>query len=464
MPWLIALLLALTALRLVMAAVLPLTPDEAYYWTWSHHLQGGYLDHPGMVALWIRIGTALAGDSPFGVRWLGPVSALLGTALVWDAARVFAPGRRGGMRAALLLNGTLMIGLGAITMTPDTPLVFFTACALWAAARLIAGADWRWLVPVAAALGLAFSSKYTAALTSLATILWVMTARSGGRKWAWTLVAGGVGTLFVLPVVCWNAEHGWISFLKQGGRAGMWRPARAIQFLGELLGGQFALATPLIFLLFVIGAWHVAREARRNEAARLLAFWTVIPAVVFLEHALGDRVQANWPVVLYPALALAAARLARPVGAAAGLGIGLGLLVCVQALTHLFPLPPRLDVIARQTGGWEQLAATLRATASPGDAIYAEDYGVASELAYYGGALQVRGVETRWSATGLPQTRATPGVFLLRADRRPPEDVAGLRVGQRIGTACRFRGACYDVYRLGGDAAPQIVTILPSRH
>ena len=48
MPVLFA-LLALTALRLVVAALVPLSPDEAYYWMWSRHLAGGYFDHPPMV-------------------------------------------------------------------------------------------------------------------------------------------------------------------------------------------------------------------------------------------------------------------------------------------------------------------------------------------------------------------------------------------------------------------------------
>ena len=41
----------LTLARLVVAAIVPLAPDETYYWVWSRHLQGGYLDHPPMVAL-----------------------------------------------------------------------------------------------------------------------------------------------------------------------------------------------------------------------------------------------------------------------------------------------------------------------------------------------------------------------------------------------------------------------------
>src|ERR1700742_5052992 len=85
--WALAGLAGLTVLRLVMAAVLPLAPDEAYYWIWSRALAPGYLDHPPMVALWIRAGTELAGDVPLGVRLLGPLSGMLGSLLLFDAGR-----------------------------------------------------------------------------------------------------------------------------------------------------------------------------------------------------------------------------------------------------------------------------------------------------------------------------------------------------------------------------------------
>jgi 4-amino-4-deoxy-L-arabinose transferase-like glycosyltransferase len=60
--------LALLLVRLVAAAYTPLTFDEAYYWMWSKHLAGGYYDHPPMVAVVIRLGTLIAGDTELGVR------------------------------------------------------------------------------------------------------------------------------------------------------------------------------------------------------------------------------------------------------------------------------------------------------------------------------------------------------------------------------------------------------------
>ena len=56
-------ILAFTTLRLLAAAWTPLTFDEAYYWLWSRHLAFGYYDHPPMVALLIRAGTLIAGDT-----------------------------------------------------------------------------------------------------------------------------------------------------------------------------------------------------------------------------------------------------------------------------------------------------------------------------------------------------------------------------------------------------------------
>src|ERR1700739_4359839 len=112
----IAALVALTMLRLAIAANVPLAPDEAYYWVWSHALAPGYLDHPPMVALWIRLGTLIAGPGALGVRLLGPLSAALGSILLYDAAERLFPSRQAGAVAATLWNATLLAGVGAVIM------------------------------------------------------------------------------------------------------------------------------------------------------------------------------------------------------------------------------------------------------------------------------------------------------------------------------------------------------------
>src|SRR2546421_12924388 len=100
--------LALVALRLVAAAWTPLTFDEAYYWMWSKHLASGYYDHPPMVALVIRLGTVIAGDTELGVRLVSILLALPMSWAVYRAAAILFGGMGVATPAALLLNMTLM--------------------------------------------------------------------------------------------------------------------------------------------------------------------------------------------------------------------------------------------------------------------------------------------------------------------------------------------------------------------
>src|ERR1700682_5167321 len=107
-------ILALVALRLVAAALTPITFDEAYYWMWSKHLAGGYYDHPPMVALVIRLGTMLAGDTELGGRL---VSMLLEVPMSWAVYRATAilfGSERVAATATILLNVTLMAAVGTM--------------------------------------------------------------------------------------------------------------------------------------------------------------------------------------------------------------------------------------------------------------------------------------------------------------------------------------------------------------
>ncbi len=427
-------LAGLTIARLVVAAFLPLTPDEAYYWTWSHALAAGYVDHPPMVALWIRAGTALFGQTALGVRLLGPVAAALGTAMLADAAERAFPARHAGVIAGALWNATLFVGAGAATMTPDTPLLFFWCATIWAGVRIAGGgAPWWWLVAGLTA-GAALTSKYTAVFLWFGIGVWVLLA-ADRRRWLrspfpWLGAVLGFATF--LPVLVWNAEHGWVSVLRQGGRVGDWQPARAIGFLGELIGGQIGLATPGVFLLCVAGVVGLVRGSRHGSPGersyRSLLLWLTIPPVlVFIQHAFGDRVQGNWPVIVYPAAVLAVSG-ALPTGwqrwvwPSVGLGFALAGLVLLHALTGFLPLPVAADPGARQLAGWADLTAAANGLRARENATYvvAEEYALTSELAWHAPAgLAVVGIDPRVGPMDLPRLdMAGRTGILIRAEHR----------------------------------------------
>jgi 4-amino-4-deoxy-L-arabinose transferase-like glycosyltransferase len=444
-----AALAVVTLIRLAVASAIPLAPDETYYWIWSHALAGGYLDHPPMVALWIRAGTSLAGQTALGVRLFGPVAAALASCMLFDAARVLFPGTKADVAAVLLLNASLLLGVGTVIMTPDSPLLFFWTAAFWAMARVAAGGSGLWWLVAGVAGGLALDSKYTALFLWVGVGLWLLlvpAVRPWLRRWQpW--VACVIGLVLFVPVLAWNGAHDWVGFARQGGRVNDWHPARAIGFLAELLGGQIGLATPLVWVLCVAGLGaSIARAWRRRDpGSSLLVALSLPPIVVFVQHAIGDRVQGNWPAIIYPALAVAAGGMAlRPrwwIGASA-LGFAITGAVYLQALAHPLPLPTRLDPIALRLAGWDRLAAEVEAArvAADADFIVADNYAVASELAWWlppGGS--IIGTDQRWRLLDLPRTPigGTTGLWVTAAGHDLAHDAEPWVRADRVGTASR---------------------------
>src|SRR5512143_1236930 len=75
----------LTAVRLAILAsgVLELSGDEAHYWEWSRRLDWCYYAKPPGVAVLVRAGTLLFGDTELGVRFLAPVLSVLSSMVLY---------------------------------------------------------------------------------------------------------------------------------------------------------------------------------------------------------------------------------------------------------------------------------------------------------------------------------------------------------------------------------------------
>src|ERR1700742_5354698 len=123
-------------LRFVAGAVLPLSADEAYYWLWSKHLAAGYFDHPPAIAWLIGAGTALFGDTPWGVRVAGVVLSLPASWFVWRAAAGVLVDEDRAAFAALLFNLTLMASIELLAATPDMPSIVTSAAFVYFLARV----------------------------------------------------------------------------------------------------------------------------------------------------------------------------------------------------------------------------------------------------------------------------------------------------------------------------------------
>src|SRR5258705_1026428 len=246
-------ILALVALRLVAAAFTPITFDEAYYWMWSKHLGGGYYDHPPGVAVVIRLGTVIAGDSDFGVRLVSILLALPMSWAIYQAAAMLFGSRRVAASSAILLNITLMAAVGTMIVTPDAPLLVASSLLLFALAKVLHTGRGVWWLAVGAAAGCALLSKYTALFFGPAILIWLV-AVPKLRHWLispWLYLGGLVALGLFSPVILLDAGHHLVFILQQMGRGRIedFRPV----FIAELVPTQISFATPLGWMVRAMG-------------------------------------------------------------------------------------------------------------------------------------------------------------------------------------------------------------------
>jgi 4-amino-4-deoxy-L-arabinose transferase-like glycosyltransferase len=454
---------ALVLLRLVGAAWTPLTFDEAYYWIWSKHLALGYYDHPPGVALVIRLGTMIAGDTEFGVRLVSILLALPMSFAVYRTAEILFGGQRVAATATILLNVTLMAAVGTMIVTPDSPLLVASSFVLFFLAKVLESGRGAWWLAVGAAAGAALASKYTAMFFGPAILIWLISSPKL-RTWLvspWLYLSGLVALIVFSPVILWNADHGWVSFIKQLGRSEVvqFKPG----FIGELIPTQIAFATPLVFILGAMGLYALARREGGALAARALInamFWTI--TLYFLWHSLHARVEANWFAPVYPAFAIAAAVAAnltrwepRPQRVvnfclrwASPVGILMFAALIVQADTGVLT-GFRRDATVRSVGvGWQTLAAEIEAvrTRVGASCVLAPDYGTASWLTFYlpKDTCVIQPTQRiRWVNMGQPDPAKLSGKLLwvdeVRASIQPYVAKTFAKV-ERVGEFKRMRG------------------------
>ncbi len=390
--------------RLAFSALIPLFPDETYYWAWSRHLAAGYFDHPWGIAALIRGGIWLAGligiaPSPAAVRLLVIAAGFLASLFGAGIARRLG-GDGAGLVAALVFAAMPLAAAGMVLATPDVPLLFATAAALYAVVRALQSptrstASLAWWTAAGIALGLAFSSKYTSILLPVGVTLAVLTRRGlrGRLAEPGPYVACVTAALVFLPVLVWNAHHGWISFgfqLQHG--LGTPRGSPLTRELA-LIGGQAGLATPILLVLLAIAVWRGLRRPA-GDVHYMLAVVTLTAVGMFVVSALRKPAEANWPAPAYisavPLLAVAGWGPSGRRWQAWGIGLAalVSAVVYVQAVMPVLPLPAPRDPIAR-SAGWRDLADAVAATrrALAGDSVHVwvagDRYQDASELAFH---------------------------------------------------------------------------------
>ncbi|MDH5206751.1 MAG: glycosyltransferase family 39 protein, partial [Hylemonella sp.] len=294
--WLIITALAALALRLWIAAALPITGDEAFFYWWGVYPDWGYYDHPPMVGWLIWLMRHLFGEAAWAIRLPVVLLPLALGGLLWWA---FKPLDRERAAWGVLLFWLAPINWLNTLITTDTPLIFWSvlSVALLLRAERRAELDRHSALLYALsglALGCAFLSKYFSVVLGLAYLVYFALYRR--ERWPGLVLL----VLCALPGpainLWWNMGHGWANIMfnainrNQDAQFELRKPLTYLAMLAYLL-------TPAVLWL---GAkhWRVLMETARQQ--RLVATLVVVPLLFFTLLSGKKVVGLHWVLAFYP--------------------------------------------------------------------------------------------------------------------------------------------------------------------
>lgn len=368
LAWLIT---GVVLLRLLLATLMPLTPQEAYYWTWSRMPDWSYFDHPPLASYAIALCTAVFGQTAFGIK-SAAVLWSLGWNVLWARVVIDMFGdRRLAFWSLVALNLTLLYEFYGVGPTPDGPLMLGWIGTIWAVWRATGGAadsagrNGRWWYLAGVFMGIAWLGKYSGVLLVPVVGLYLL-AVPAQRHWLarrepWLAIA--LAVLIFSPVLYWNWQHDWVSLAFQSGRRLQQMNELKPRYVALLLATQFLVLTPYVFGLSVAAAWHGAWRwlQRRIEPRELLLLISaLIPLLLFAAASLRTNAKINWLMPAWWSLVIlgmrASLQLAGPWRARGLASSALVLLVAlVVATVPNLPLPKDLNIWS----GWRPAAERI---------------------------------------------------------------------------------------------------------
>ena len=300
---------ALLCLRFVTAFLIELTPQEAYYWNYAVHPALSYFDHPPMVAWVIGASYFLLGKCELGVRIGGFLLTLLSTGLLYALGKLWF-NKKVGLWAALLFQLVPLFFVYGVLITPDVPLTFFWLLTLYFfSLALHEDQKWAWYL-AGVALGLCMLSKYTGAFLVPSAFLFLILHR---RYRQWLLkkepyLALVIALLVFAPVIFWNMQHGWTSFVFQVSERLSEETSHPLRQLGEFLLIQLGVTSPMLLVgVLLISAIPVSLSMKDRRMKWRFCFLFSAPLLVFfLFYSTRSLVKANWTLPGYLSLLIAA--------------------------------------------------------------------------------------------------------------------------------------------------------------
>jgi len=296
-------ILGFTLFRLFLAIILPLTPQEAYYWSWSRDLALSYFDHPPLASYSIWLTTLVFGQTIFGIK-LAAVLWYFGMNIIWAfmIQEMFGNSRQT-FWTLLALNASIVFELYGFVITPDTPLLFCWTATIYALWKLVQTDNPKWWYIAGLFMGWAWLGKYSGIMLVPSVLLFAIVSKNQ-RKWLVTphpYLGVLLSILVFSPVLIWNAQHEWISFAFQGSQRASGMGHWKVKHFGELLGSQFFILSPYLFVVVFATLIRYGRKLFSGLEDKILLLLSsgLVTSVFFIAVSFRSLVKMNWLAPAY---------------------------------------------------------------------------------------------------------------------------------------------------------------------
>jgi hypothetical protein len=370
------------------------------------------------------VSTFIFGKSALGVRVFSAFLGLGTSFLLYTLATSLFNDKTGAW-AVVLLNLTPIFNAGSTLMTIDPLMIFFWSAAMltfWRALHRTGKTGQRYWIATGLMIGLGFLCKYTAALLLLSMML----VLGFSRRWRGQLSrrgfysAFGTFALCTIPVLFWNAKHGWITVTHLKERAGGAEDG-GIKFseFGKFVGMHLGVYSPLLFVGLLWALYRTLRGGLRDDGARYLAAFSLPILVLYFGLSFREAGEANWTAPGFLAAGILLAHFWDSARLTAGVKRGLqsialvtaGAMTCIALHTDAvrqlgIHIPYNVDPSARLRGWQETAEAVEDVTVSAIE--YEKKKGRSGELFLIANRWQLAAELAFYMNDDLPIIRPTP--------------------------------------------------------
>jgi 4-amino-4-deoxy-L-arabinose transferase-like glycosyltransferase len=273
--------------------------DEAYYWVWSKNLQLSYFDHPPMIAYLIRL-TTLFSDSIFCIRLVSVICGSITAIFIYKSAKYTFGQKAGNIAMILALAWPILEGTFFVT-TIDSPFLMFWSITVYCLIRGLVFDEKKFVYIGGIVLGLTLLSKYIGILILPGVLIYLALSAKHRIKLVQKDIYLSLLLVIVIfsPVIIWNAEHGWASFVFQFNHGTAESKQFNLQSFGDYIAGFLGAANPFISIPIFVFAYKKRKQIIKDDRYLFLLSNFLFIGLFFGYNALFKKQEANWVAPAY---------------------------------------------------------------------------------------------------------------------------------------------------------------------